>query len=152
MKSRLVNNINDLRTYVLIFSDGDEMKQGMMEFVKDEHIDGASFTAIGAFSKATLGYFDVAKKDYHKFIIDEQVEVLSLSGNVAFNVDHNRPQIHAHVVVGKKDGSAHGGHLFTGEVRPTLEVVVTETPRHLRRRIDVRSGLALIKLDDQQRL
>jgi predicted DNA-binding protein with PD1-like motif len=52
--------------------------------------------------------------------------------------------VHAHVVLGKADATAHGGHLVEGHVRPTLEIIVTETPRHLRRRFDPHSKLALI--------
>lgn len=56
--------------------------------------------------------------------------------------------MHAHVVVGKSDGSAHGGHLLEAYVRPTLEVVLVESPAHLRRRPDRDSGLALIDLNE----
>jgi hypothetical protein len=59
-------------------------------------------------------------------------------------VENDKPKVHAHVVVGKADATAHGGHLIEGRVRPTLEVVITEAPRHLKRRLDPRSGLALI--------
>jgi uncharacterized protein len=54
------------------------------------------------------------------------------------------------VVLGKRDGSAVGGHLLRTTVRPTLEVILTETPVVLRRRSDPESGLALIDLDDDR--
>jgi predicted DNA-binding protein with PD1-like motif len=57
------------------------------------------------------------------------------------------PKVHAHVVVGKRDGTAHGGHLLGARVRPTLEVMLTEAPAHLRRSFDPKSGLALIDVD-----
>jgi predicted DNA-binding protein with PD1-like motif len=50
-------------------------------------------------------------------------------------------------VVGKRDASAHGGHLLEATVWPTLEVVLTESPKHLKRRMDPAVGLALIDLD-----
>ena len=105
-------------------------------------LTAARFTAIGAFSEATLGYFDAKKKAYEKIPVREQVEVLSLIGDVA--LDGGQPKIHAHVVVGKRDGTAHGGHLLAAHVRPTLEVMLTEAPMHLRRSFDPMSGLALI--------
>ena len=74
--------------------------------------------------------------------IDAQVEVLSFTGDIA--IEHGQPKVHAHVVLGKADGTAHGGHLLEGHIRPTLEIVITETPRHLFRRLDPSSGLALI--------
>ncbi len=91
-----------------------------------------------------LGYFDWQKKDYTRIPVAEQVEVLALVGDIALN--DGEPQLHPHVVIGKADGSAHGGHLLEAHVRPTLEVIVTESPAHLQRRSDPESGLALIRL------
>jgi uncharacterized protein len=73
---------------------------------------------------------------------EEQVEVLSLVGDVALK--DGAPQVHAHVVVGKSDGTAHGGHILQAHVWPTLEVVLTESPKHLRRKTDAETGLAVI--------
>ncbi len=89
-----------------------------------------------------LGYFDWEKKEYLPIPIREQVEVLILAGDVT--LQGGEPKVHAHVVVGKRDGSAHGGHLLEAHVRPTLEVMLEESPRHLVRQMDPASGLALI--------
>ena len=133
------------KTYILVFEKGDEFMDELLRFAREQHLDAARFTAIGAFSRATLGYFDRDRKDYRKISIDEQVEVLSLVGNIALN--EGKPKIHAHVVVGKADGTAHGGHILEAHIWPTLEVVVTESPRHLRRTTDEETGLALIHLN-----
>ena len=93
-------------------------------------------------SRAVVAYFDWTSKKYRHIRIDDQVEVLSLAGDIA--LDNDQPKVHAHIVVGKADGTAHGGHLIEGHVRPTLELVVSEAPAHLRRRFDPESGLALI--------
>lgn len=50
-----------------------------------------------------------------------------------------------HVVVGRADGSAHGGHLLKAMVRPTCELILTENPEHLQKQVDADSGLALIR-------
>jgi len=73
------------------------------------------------------------------------VEVLSLVGDVTIN--DGKPNIHAHVVLGKRDGSTSGGHLIEAIVRPTLEVILTESPAHLERRFAKEAGLPLISLD-----
>jgi uncharacterized protein len=130
-------------TWVLVFEAGDEVMATLTAFAKQHHLSAGHFTAIGAFSAVTLGYFDRHRKDYHRIPVDEQVEVLSLIGDIA--LDGEKPKIHAHVVVGKSDGSAHGGHLLGAHVWPTLEVVLTESARPLRRRMDPASGLALIE-------
>ena len=44
--------------------------------------------------------------------MSEQVEVLSLIGDVALK--DGEPKVHAHVVVGRSDGSTRGGHLMDG--------------------------------------
>ena len=141
MKSTLLDATGP-RTWALIFDKGDEPVAGLTAFAKAQKLGAAHFTAIGAFSDVTLGYFDRAKRDYKKIPLHEQVEVLSLLGDVA--LDKGEPKIHAHVVVGRADGEARGGHLLEAHVWPTLEVVLVESPRHLRKRHDPETGLALI--------
>ena len=133
------------RTWTLVFDEGDEVMSSLTAFARERQLTAARFTAIGAFRDATLGYFDWTSKSYEKIPVREQVEVLSLVGDVA--LEGGAPKVHAHVVVGKRDGSAHGGHLLDAHVRPTLEVMLTESPAHLRRLFDPASGLALIEID-----
>jgi predicted DNA-binding protein with PD1-like motif len=130
------------KTWALIFEKDDEVIAALTSFAEREGVTAAHFTAIGAFSAVTLGYFDRARKTYRKIPVKEQVEVLSLVGDVA--LEDRSPKIHAHVVVGKIDGTAHGGHLLDARVWPTLELILTESPRPLARRSDPASGLALI--------
>jgi len=141
MKSTVLE-ASGARTWALIFDKGDEPVSGLTAFAKSQGLGGAHFTAIGAFSEVTLGYFDRKARDYKKIPLGEQVEVLSLIGDVA--LDRGEPKVHAHVVVGRADGEARGGHLLEARVWPTLEVVLTESPRHLRKRHDPETGLALI--------
>jgi predicted DNA-binding protein with PD1-like motif len=135
----------DGETWALVFDRGDEAVEELEAFAREQGLTAASFTGIGAFSEATLGYFDWESKEYEEIGVSEQVEVLSLVGDVA--EDDGEPALHAHVVVGLRDGSARGGHLLRGVVRPTLEIVLHRSPAHLRKRHDPTSGLALIDLD-----
>jgi predicted DNA-binding protein with PD1-like motif len=143
MKAKLLDATGE-KTFVLIFETGDRVAAELTHFAKREQLGAAHFTAIGAFQELTLGYFDWETKQYQQIPVREQVEVLSLAGNLALHDDE--PKLHAHVVVGKRDGTAHGGHLIEATVRPTLEVILAESPRRLERRHDPQSGLALIKL------
>ena len=143
MKSKVLNN-DAQRTLAIIFDEGDDVTSGLLSVAKEYRLGGSSFTAIGAFSDVTLGFFDRSIKDYRRIRIDEQVEVLSLIGDIARG--DAEPKVHAHVVVGKSDGTAHGGHLLEAHVWPTLEVILTESPEHLQRRQDKNTGLALIEL------
>jgi predicted DNA-binding protein with PD1-like motif len=147
MNARRLADAGGTQTFVLVFDTGDEVTKELLSFSRKQRLDAASFTGIGAFEDVTLGYFDLRTRDYARIPIAEQVEVLSLLGNVASG--HDGPKLHAHVVVGKRDGTAHGGHLIEARVRPTLEIVLVETPAHLRRRSDPATGLALINVLDR---
>ncbi len=127
---------------VLVFDTGDEVISMLTAFAKQHHITAAHFTAIGAFRDAGLGYFDWQTKKYLRNQVDEQVEVVSLIGDIA--LDGDKPSVHAHVVIGKRNGSAMGGHLLDAHVRPTLELVLEKSPASLQKKFDPESGLALI--------
>jgi predicted DNA-binding protein with PD1-like motif len=77
--------------------------------------------------------------------VREQVEVVSLIGDVALG-PKGEPALHMHAVLGRSDGAALGGHLLEARVRPTLEVIVTETPTHLRKRALPNLPVATIRL------
>jgi predicted DNA-binding protein with PD1-like motif len=130
------------QTYVLVFDKGEEFMAQLKEFAQANELNGSAFTGIGAFQRATLGFFDRETMEYLEIPVGEQVEVLSLVGNIALN--NGKPKVHAHVVVGYRDGRAAGGHVLEGYVWPTLELVVTESPGALQRRTDEETGLALI--------
>jgi predicted DNA-binding protein with PD1-like motif len=145
MRYRLLAEVMGRRTFVAVFETGDEVMAGLEAFAREQRLAGSHFTAIGACSQATLGYFDWETKEYRPIPIAEQVEVLSLVGDISL-APEGGPQVHAHMVVGKSDGTAHGGHLLRATVRPTLEVMVVEEPAHLRRQFDPASGIALIRV------
>ena len=133
------------RTFALIFETGEEVIARLTDFATDRSLTACHFTAIGAFSDVMLGFFDWEKKAYKKIPVHEQVEVISLLGDIA--LQDGKPMVHAHVVLGKADGTAHGGHLMEGHVRPTLELILTEAPSYLQRKMDQESGLALIEIE-----
>ena len=143
MRSKVLAD-GDERTIALVFDSGDEVMATLARFAGEHGITAARLTAIGAFSRAVLGYFDWQRKDYERIPVHEQVEVLALVGDVA--LEDGRPKIHAHAVLGRRDGSTCGGHLLEGHVRPTLEVMLVQSPAHLARGLDPASGLALIDI------
>jgi len=143
MKAKLIQEQAE-KTYAVIVDKGDEVMAGLLDMAKRHNLAGSHFTAIGAFSDASLGYFDRDRKDYQRIPVHEQVEVLSLVGDIALSGD--QPKIHAHVVVGRSDGTTRGGHLMEAHVWPTLEVIIVEEPGRLHRKTDQESGLALIDI------
>lgn len=149
MHARLLSDAKGLRTFALVFESGDEAAEGLLAFAHDHEISSAAFTGIGALRRVTLGYFELERRDYKRIDIDEQVEVLTLAGNITLTAGGRNA--HAHLVIGRSDGIAYGGHLLAAHIRPTLEVIVTETLAHLRRRHDPETGLALIAVADPTR-
>ncbi|MGE5325369.1 MAG: PPC domain-containing DNA-binding protein [Actinomycetota bacterium] len=144
MKTRLLHSTHGLKTFALVFEKDEDVREPLLLFAREHGISGAHVSAIGAFSEVTLGYFDRHKKAYQEIPVHEQVEVLAFSGNLARH--ENNCFLHAHVVVGKADGSTAGGHFLRGKVWPTLEMVLVESPQSLRRVRDEETGLPLIDL------
>lgn len=146
MQRKLVHAAEGERIYVAVLESGDEVCGCLQRLAEEESLSAAQITAIGAFRDATLAFFDWETKAYEEIPVDGQVEVLSLNGDIALD-EYDRPKLHIHSVLGHRDGSTVGGHLMGAHVRPTLEVVITETPAFLRRVHDPHSGLALIRMD-----
>jgi predicted DNA-binding protein with PD1-like motif len=123
MQSKLLHESDGLRTFAVVFAIGDEPVEGLRLFAREHRVTGAQVTAIGAFSRAVVAYFDWATRAYERIAIDEQVEVLVLAGNLALK--DGDAALHAHVVLGPRNSTTRGGHLLEAAVRPTLEVTVT---------------------------
>jgi len=145
MRYKLLDQIDSLKIFAVILQTGDEVKDALLRFAKAEQITAASFTAIGAFERATVAWFDIEVKKYRPIAIAEQVELLSCIGDFSLTQDGGS-QLHAHLVVGRSDGTTRGGHLLEAHVRPTFEAIVSESPAYLRRTFDPTSGLSLIDL------
>jgi predicted DNA-binding protein with PD1-like motif len=144
MKVELVNNGGEPRKqYAVIFYEGDEAFSGLVEFAEKYHVTSAHFTAIGAVSGATLGWFDPQRKMYKKIPIEGQHEVMGMSGDIALY--QGKPVVHTHMLVGNSDGTTRGGHVLAAYVSPTLEVMVTVDPVAMQKRFDPATDLTLIE-------
>jgi len=131
------------RVFALVFDVDDEVAGTLASFAEEREIAAAHFTAIGAFREAVIAFFDWDSRSYEEIPVDEPVEVASMAGNIARK--NGAARVHAHVVLGRRDGSALAGHLVSGRVRPTLEMVLVEEPAGLVRTTDQESTLPLLK-------
>ncbi len=153
MKSMRLYAQGGLRRYLLVMDAGDEACAEIVAFARDRDIRGASLTAIGAASRVVLGYFDPAIDDYEFTTHDEQVELASFVGDIAWGEGggegegEDGPVLHAHGVLGRKGGSALAGHFRELHVFPTMEVMLIETPAHIRKARDAETGLELISIE-----
>jgi predicted DNA-binding protein with PD1-like motif len=142
MQVKLVKSSKEEKVYAVIFYKGDEALSGLTDFAIKNNIVDAHFTGIGAIGGATLGWLDLEHKNYRAIPVAEQVEVLSMVGDIAtFN---GKPVVHTHVVLGRRDGSTVGGHVWELRVNPTLEVFVTANTTPLKKKPDDASGMKLI--------
>jgi predicted DNA-binding protein with PD1-like motif len=144
MRWQRISADRDEAVHLLVFQTGDEIATILREFAVREKFGVCRFTAIGAVGDLVLGYFDVDRREYRRLPMVEQLEVLTLAGNIT-EAD-GQPRIHAHIVVSRPDGSTLGGHLIEAHVRPTLELFLTAWPANIHRRLDEQSGLMLIDL------
>src|SRR5262245_49026453 len=91
-----------VRTYLLVFHTGQEVMSGLRAFARKHKLTAGHVTGIGAVRDAVIGYFDPEKKVYLRLHEKEQLEVLSLTGNLA--LDNDGPFFHVHVALGRRDG------------------------------------------------
>ena len=141
MRTKLLRDGKE-RVFALVFDVGDEAIGTLTAFAEEEKLAAARFTAIGAFRHAVIAFFDWDSRAYEEIPVDEPVEVASMIGNVARK--DGTARVHAHVVLGRRDGGALAGHLVSGSVRPTLEMMLVEEPAGLVRSLDEESTLPLL--------
>jgi uncharacterized protein len=144
MHSRLLHELDGVKTFMLAFSTGDHVTDEILSFAEQRKIGAAYLSGVGGLREVTLAYFDWNTKEYNPIPVHEQVELVSFLGNLS--MAEGKPKLHAHVVVGRADGSTMGGHLLNAVVRPTLELVLVESPVTLVRVKDEESGLPLLDL------
>ena len=137
MKSKLIHEHEGEKTFALIFDTGDEAMAGLRRVRQGEQARRQPFHGHRRLPRRDARLLRLGEEGVQEDPVDEQVEVLSLIGDVALK--DGEPKVHAHVVVGRSDGSTRGGHLIEAHVRPTLEVILTESPAHLRKQIDEES-------------
>ena len=142
MRSKWINK--SPKTLAVVFEEGDELMAGLNHVAVELKLAGSYFSGIGMCREVTTGLFDKEIKDFQRCIFREPLEVLSLIGNIALGEDG--PVVHSHIVVGRADGTAHGGHLVYGVVSPAMEVIITELPEHLHRKFHPDLGLSFITL------
>lgn len=121
---------------------GDDIIEGLTKVVTQNHIIAGMISAIGAVSKARIGYFNQYEKKYEEMEFNEPMEVLSLKGNISLKDDSTF--LHLHVILSKSDYSVVGGHLYTGSLVYALEYqIIPFHGGYFKRKLDADTGLYL---------
>jgi uncharacterized protein len=141
MKYRLLAEHDGIKEFTLVFAKGDEVLSGVSDFVKQQKVGSARFTAIGALQSAKTAWFDLAKKSYKVNIINKQCELVSLIGDIGLY--EGTPTVHAHFSVGFETGAVEGGHLIDAVTFPTVELFMTVFPVALDKELDPDTDLKL---------
>jgi predicted DNA-binding protein with PD1-like motif len=128
---------------VLVLDTGDEVLATLQRYASEHVTTSAFFHGLGAFREATVMWWNPESLQYEEIAVDEQVEVLSINGNLTRVRDGFK--VHAHTVLGRRDGSTIGGHLKRGVVHPTLELHLALTDHPIHRERDETTGLDLIR-------
>jgi uncharacterized protein len=145
MRTRLISGRpGGARSDVLIFGKGDEVMSGLTDWAQQERIVAAHLTAIGAFSSALFGWFDQNHRAYRHIPVEQQIECISLVGDVGLVDGKAAPHVHGSVAL--RDGTVRGGHLLEATVWPTLEVFVSSTEGMLDKERDSETDLWLFDL------
>lgn len=112
------------RTYLFKLAKGKDLLESLADFCHDNQVKCGIVSVVGSVANATIGYYDQVKKKYDKKIINEPLEVVSLTGNIS--IQDNRPMVHAHIELVGKDYNAFGGHLMPGTKIYVCEAYIQE--------------------------
>lgn len=114
------------------------------DFCKENSVQMAAFSLIGAAKSATIGAYDQKKQSYVTFTEKAPLEIITCTGNVSLK--DGEPFVHAHIVLGDEQGKTFGGHLFSETIIFAGEIEIRElTGKPLERAYDETTGLALWK-------
>ncbi len=122
----------------------EDILMSIMKFAEAKRVQAAMFEGIGSLNQAKLGHYDFATKNYKYEIFQEDLEILTLSGNIS-TLD-KAPLPHAHVTLGRRDFSVIGGHLDEGSSANMVEIGLSALPGKLVKSRDEEVGLNLLQL------
>jgi len=129
--------------YTLSFARGDEVMTGLVGFCQENSVKAAHITGLGAAGSVTLAYYNLETKTYEKKTIVEDVEVLSLVGNVGVK-EGGELVVHLHGTFGRRDLNMFGGHVVELTISGAGEVHLRAFDGAINRKYDDETGLTLM--------
>lgn len=130
--------------YIIRLEIGEEIFESLQKLIAEENIKLARITGIGACDYAEVGMYVVSKKDYRKTILEGDMEILSLDGNISER-DGN-PHIHIHAVLEDMNHEIKGGHLDKAIISATCEIILDVIDGSITRKFDEQSGLYVLDI------
>ena len=128
-------------TYLVRIDLDEEIIESLKKLCEDEQIRLGRVEAIGATDHASVGVYDLEKKEYYPEKIDEFMEIASLNGNIT--AMDGKPYIHLHATLADRRHVIHGGHVLEMRVGATCEMFVTVFDGAVNRQKDEALGINL---------
>lgn len=132
------------KTFAVIFETGYEIASALQQFADRVWQEVVSKPSALFLTRSSVGSTGRRKSTIPPAFSTNKWNCFRSIGDIALK--DGEPQVHAHVVVGRSDGTAHGGHLLEARVRPTCELILAQSPIHLQKKLDSNSGIALIQI------
>tara|TARA_Y100000310_G_scaffold318189_1_gene371960 strand:- start:957 stop:1376 length:420 start_codon:yes stop_codon:yes gene_type:complete len=134
--------LQDNNIYVISGRRGEELMEGIKEFCKGNRIEAAFFQTIGAVGEVELAWYDLGAKQYVTALLKEDLELVSLTGNVSKL--GNELVVHNHGVFSNKAMETKGGHVQKAVISGACEIVLTRIEGSIDRAYDEETGLNLM--------
>ncbi|MBA3724415.1 MAG: DNA-binding protein [Candidatus Levybacteria bacterium] len=134
--------------FILRLERGEEVLSVLKIFCQDHRIKNASVSGIGSIESPTLAHYTVDTKKYSEKELVGVYEVTALLGTVA--LFEKQPLLHLHITLGDESMQAFAGHLVSGTVSATLEVIITVLPSAFEKEHDEEIGLKLYTFPKQK--
>lgn len=137
MKSKLFNNILAVR-----LNRGEEIVSSIEKLCKEYNIKSGTIQAIGACDKIKIGLYEVEKRTYISTVIEKELELINLMGNISQKDE--KLYLHLHAAFGDEKGNAFGGHLNEAVISGTCEIFINIIDGFIDRIFDDETGLNII--------
>lgn len=132
--------------FIVRLDVGEEILSSLTELCSQEKITAGTIGGIGAANYADIGLYEVAKRKYHGTILEEEMEIASLNGNISRK--DGKVYLHLHAAFANKQGQIFGGHLRSARISATAEIYIHTVPAKIERVFDEETtGLNLIQFD-----
>jgi hypothetical protein len=129
--------------YIVRLNVGEDIVESVKKFAQEENIRFGTVTGIGAINKAKIGLFNTETKEYQSTILEEDMEIISLAGNITEM--NGEPYIHLHIALANSEHNVKAGHLNMAVISATGEIIIEAIDGYVDREFDDDIGLNLLK-------
>ncbi len=131
--------------YIVRIDAGEEIITSLKQICQKFEIKLGKVSGIGATNNVTVGLFEPDKKKYYSTKLEEDFEILAITGNITTMNDE--VYLHCHISLANKQHKSFGGHLNEAIVSATCEIIIEHYDGVVERVFDEKSKLNLLELE-----